>query len=291
LALLLALLIFSPFIFWNMTHDWISFKFQLEKGLIYSKKDWNEVLAFWLGQPLILGPVLFIFFLKGLWSGIKKFFQDQRFAYLFLLTVVPLLVFGLAALRGRNSDPVWTDIGWPFGAILVGKFFSDWLSKDTLKKGILVGGLVFLTGWLPIGLLAVHAFHPIFKLGNLDDRTLEMRGWRELGEAVGKEYQRYFPNHKKVYVLTKDYQLAGAVSFYASQHPIPYTFEKSQRNIWVTMEEIKQNGALLVCPPETCERDREKTRILFKKIELVSEVPIYRQGQIVKKFELYYCSN
>jgi hypothetical protein len=57
------------------------------------------------------------------------------------------------------------------------------------------------------------------------------------------------------------------------------------------VEEIKQNGALLVCPPETCERDQEKTRILFEKIEFVSEVPIYRQGQVAKKFKLYYCSN
>jgi hypothetical protein len=290
LALVLALMIFSPFIFWNMSHDWISFKSQLEKGLIFSKKDWNEVFAFWFGQPLILGPVLFIFFLKGLWSGIKKFNQDHRFAYLVLLTVVPLLFFGLAAFRGKYSDPIWMDIGWPFGAILVGKFFSDWLSKDTLKKGILVGGLVFLIGWLPIGLITVQAFHPIFELGS-SDRTLEFRGWRELGQEVGKEYQKYFPNNRKYYVLTDDYQLAGALSFYAPQHPIPYTFEKSKRNIWVTLEEIKQNGALLVCPPETCEKDQEKTRILFEKIELVSKVPIYRQGQIVKRFMLYTCSN
>jgi len=291
LALLLALVIFSPFLYWNMNHDWISFTAQLEKGLLYSKRDWNEVFAFWFGQPLILGPVLFIFFLKGLWSGIKKFNQDYRFAYLVLLTAVPLLVFGLAAFRGKNSDPVWMDIGWPFGAILVGKIFSDWLSRVTLKKGSLVGGLVFLTGWLPMILIAVHAFFPLFNIGNLGDRTLEIRGWRELGEAVGKEYRHYFPNHQKVYVLTDDYQLAAAVSFYAPQQPIPYSFGKSKRNIWVTQEEIKQNGALLLCPPGSCEKDQEKTRSLFKKINLVAEVPIYRQGQVAKRFKLYYCSN
>jgi len=291
LALLLALVIFSPFIYWNMNHGWISFKAQLEKGLLFSQRDWSQVISFWLGQPLILGPVLFIFFLTGLWFGIKKFKQDYRFAYLVLLTVVPLLVFGLAAFRGKYSDPIWMDIGWPFGAILVGKFFSDWLSKVTLKKGVLVGGLVFLTGWLPIGLLTLQAFFPFFPTGNWGDPTLSMRGWRELGVAVGKEYQRYFPGHKEVYIIADDYQLAGAVSFYAPQQPIPYSFGKSKRNIWVTVEEIKQNGALLVCEPKTCERDQGKTRILFEKIEFVSEVPIYRQGQIAKKFKLYYCSN
>ncbi len=291
LALLLGLVIFSPFIFWNLSHDWISFKFQLEKGLIAESRSWNSVLGFWLGQPLILGPVLFLFFLMALWSGIKKFNQDYRYAYLVLLTAIPLLVFGLAALRGEYSDPVWTDIGWPFGAILVAKVFSDRFSAGSIKKGIITGGLVFLTGWFPMGLLTLHTLYPFFESVIPGDRTLEMRGWRQLGNALGKEYQHYFPNQKRVYVLADDYQIAGAVSFYTPQHPIPYSYGKSKRNIWVTVEEIKQNGALLVCPLDTCEKDQEKTRALFKKVELISEVPIFRQGRVVKKFRLFYCSN
>jgi hypothetical protein len=289
LALLLALIIFSPFIFWNMSHDWISFRFQVEKGLLLGRNDWASALGFWLGQPLILGPVLLVIFLIALGAGIKKFNRDHRYAYLVLLTVVPLLVFGLAALRGKYSDPVWTDLGWPFGAILAGKLFSDWLSRVSFKKGLVTGGLIFLIGWLPIGLLAFHAFFPFSKSVIAGDRTLEMRGWRQLGEAAGKTYERYFPNQKRVFVLADDYQIAGAVSFYAPQQPIPYSYGKRLRNIWVTLEELKQNGALLVCPLETCSRDQEKTRDLFKHVDPVLEVPIFRQGQVVKKFRLYYC--
>jgi len=274
-----------------MNHDWISFKAQLEKGLIFSKKDWNEVIAFWFGQPLLLGPMLFIFFLKGLWSGIKKFKQDQRQAYLVLITVVPVLVFGLAAFKGKNSDPQWADIGWLFGAILAGKYFADRISQVSIKKIILVGGLIFATSWLPVGLIALHTFHPFLPVENQKDRTLEMLGWNQLGAVLGQEYQHYFPDQTKVFVLTEDYQLGGVVSFYTPQHPIPYSYGKSKRNIWVTRDELKQKGAMLVCPLETCEKDQEKTRVLFEKIKLVSEVPIVRQGQIVKIFRLFYCSN
>jgi 4-amino-4-deoxy-L-arabinose transferase-like glycosyltransferase len=291
LALLLALMIFSPFLYWNMHHDWVSIIGQLEKGLILSERNWNQLLGFWGGQPLILGPVLFVFFLIGLWSGIKQFTRDHRLAYLVLLTALPLLVFGLAAFRGEYSDPVWMDIGWPFGAILVGKLFSDWLPKAALKKGVLMGGLVFLSGWLPIGLLTVQAFFPFIQTGNLGDRTLEMRGWRELGEAAGKAYDQYFPDRKKVYVLAEDYQLAGAVSFYAPQQPIPYSFGKSKRNIWVTQEEIKRTGALLVCSPDTCARDQEKSGGLFTQVRPVAEVSFHRQSQVAKRFMLYYCTN
>jgi hypothetical protein len=290
LALLLGLLVFSPFVYWNMTHGWISIQGQLEKGLT-GGRNWNQAFGFWFGQPLIVGPVLFFFFLKGLWAGIKKFNQEARYSYLVLLTVVPVLVFGLAAFRGKYSDPTWTDIGWPFGAILAGKYFSDRLSKESIKKALLAGGLIFVTSWLPIGLIALHSLHPFLPVGTQNDRTLEMWGWRQLGPAMGKEYERFFPGRTKVFVIADEYQLAGAVSFYTPQHPIPYTFAKSKRNIWVSLDELKQKGALLVCTPESCLQDLDKTRPLFKRVEFVSEIPVSRHGQVVKKFKVYYCSN
>ncbi|MBA4394447.1 MAG: hypothetical protein C0407_12920, partial [Desulfobacca sp.] len=263
LALLLGLVVFSPFVYWNMTHGWVSIQAQLEKGLT-GGRDWNQTLGFWFGQPLILGPVLFFFALKALWEGLKKFNQEARFTYLVLLTMIPLLVFGLAAFRGKYSDPTWTDIGWPFGAILLGNYFSNRLSKGSAKKVILVGGLIFITSWLPVSVLALHALHPFLPVPIQNDRTLEMRGWRQLGEAIGREYPRYFPGQKKVYVVTEEYQLAGAVSFYTPQHPIPYSFGKAKRNFWVTLDELKKNGALLVCKPENCEQDQQKIRNVFQ---------------------------
>ncbi len=289
-ALLLGLLVFSPFIYWNMTHGWISIQGQLEKGLT-GGRDWNQTLGFWFGQPLIIGPVLFFFFLKGLWDAIKKFNREARSSYLVLLTVVPLCVFGLAAFKGKYTDPSWTDIGWPFGAVLAGKYFSDRLSKERARKAFWVGGLVLATSWLPVGLIAFHALHPFLPVPVKNDRSLEMWGWRQLGPAMGREYERLFPGQTKVFVITDEYQLAGAVSFYTPQHPVPFSFAKSKRNIWVSMEELKQRGALLVCTPESCQQDQDKTRALFKKVEPVAEIPIFRQNQVVKRFKVYYCSN
>jgi 4-amino-4-deoxy-L-arabinose transferase-like glycosyltransferase len=290
LACLLSLLVFSPFIYWNMSQGWISIQSQLEKGLTGSR-DWNQVLGFWFGQPLILGPVLFFFFVKALWAGSKNFNREPRFAYLVTLMIIPLLIFGLAAFRGKYSDPTWTDIGWPFGAVLVGLYFSERWSRDGSVKLLVSAGLIFATSWLPIGLIAVHALHPFLPVAASNDRTLEMKGWRQLGTAMGPIYQRSFPGSSQVYVLADDYQLAGAVSFYTPQHPVPYSFGKSKRNFWVTMEELKQKGALLVCKPENCDQDRDKTRRMFQRVEYLSEIPIVRQGEIVKTFKIYYCSN
>jgi 4-amino-4-deoxy-L-arabinose transferase-like glycosyltransferase len=290
LAMLLSLVVFSPFLYWNMTHDWISIQSQLQKGLTGSR-DWNQVLGFWFGQPLILGPVLFFFFLKALREGLKKFKTDPRVAYLVTLTLFPLLVFGLASFRGKYSDPTWTDIGWPFGAILLGKYISDRFSETATRKKIIIGGLILATSWLPIGLIALHTLHPFLPIKSQDDRTLEMRGWRQLGAAVGQVYQRTFPGESAVYILADEYQLAGAVSFYTPQHPVPYTFGKSKRNIWTPLDDLKRKGALLVCRPENCQEDQVKAGRFFGKVVFVQEIPITRQGEVVKTFKLYYCSN
>ena len=290
LALLLGLLVFSPFLYWNMGHDWISFRAQLEKGLS-GGQDWNQWLGFWFGQPLLLGPVLFIFFIKGLGRGLKEFNQKDGSAFLFLLTLVPLLFFGLAAFKGKYTDPSWTDVGWPFGAVLAGRYFAEKIPELPVRKSLLIGGLIFLTSWFPIGLIAVHAFYPFLPLGPFGDRTLEMRGWGRVGEEVGKNYRVYFPGAEKVYLLADDYQLAGAVSFYTPQHPIPYSFGKSQRNLWVSLPELQQTGALLLCTPETCRQDQERARSLFRRVEPVSEFTICRREQVVKTFKVVYCSN
>jgi len=135
------------------------------------------------------------------------------------------------------------------------------------------------------------AFYPFLPIPIDNDRTLEMRGWRHVGRELGKVYQKTFPQARRVYLLTDEYQLAGAISFYTPQHPVPYTFAKSQRNFWITLPELEKAGALLVCLAQTCPQDREKTRGLFKQVEPVAEIPLFRQGKMVKCFKVYYCSN
>jgi len=289
LALVVALILFSPFLYWNSRHEWISFTAQLEKGVLFSRRDWDQTLGFWLGQVLILGPVASFFFAAAIGYGIKRFKTDPPSAYLLLLTLVPLVVFGAAAFRGKNSDPVWTDIGWSFGALLVGRYLGEGLLGYSKRKKTVLWGGIFAGGLLPVALLLIHAFFPFIPVPVSLDRTLEMRGWREVGRAVGQIYEQYFPGQEKVYVLADDYQLASSISFYAPQQPWPYSFGKSKRNIWVKEEEICRKGALLLCPPQTCDRDREKAKAFFAEVQPVGEASFLRRGQLVKRYLIFLC--
>jgi multisubunit Na+/H+ antiporter MnhB subunit len=290
-ALGIGLLLFSPFVYWNQQHGWISIGAQLEKGLTGGTFG-AQVLAFVFGQPLILGPVLF-FLMAGAWARAcrRDGWRDDRLAYLMVLTGVPLLVFSLAAFKGKYTDPSWANIGWLFGAVLLGKSLAErWPRISSARRWALSGG-VFLTGMFPVILIAVHIFLPYLPVAAHQDRTLEMRGWRVLGQGLGRDYARLFPDQKKVFVVTDDYQLAGAISFYTPQHPWPYTFGKSARNLWTSLPELKSRGALLVCLPDNCPRDRERAQGLFSTVEKVREITSRRKEQVVRTFEVYYCRN
>jgi Dolichyl-phosphate-mannose-protein mannosyltransferase len=290
-ALVLGLLIFSPFLYWNHLNGWISLGSQLEKGLTGGKFG-IQALAFVFGQPLILGPVLF-FLLAGAWTRacLRDGWRDDPSAYLLFLTGVPLLVFTLAAFKGKYTDPSWGNVAWLFGAVLLGKSLAEnWPRISRVRKWV-VGGAVFLTGWFPVLLIAIHIFFPYLPVAAHQDRTLEMRGWRELGRGLAREYTRVFPNQEKVFVVADDYQLAGVISFYTPQHPWPYSFGKSARNIWTSLPELKNQGALLVCYQDHCPQDREKARGLFSKIDKLREIQIFRKEKVVKTFEVFYVRN
>ena len=63
----LALVVFSPVLWWNFAHDWASFRFQGRRTVMTGiDPNWGvnlvELLA---GQALFLGPLLLIFALVG----------------------------------------------------------------------------------------------------------------------------------------------------------------------------------------------------------------------------------
>ena len=160
LALLLGLLVFSPFVYWNMTHGWISLGIAIGKRPDRRKELEPGVRILVWTTPDRRPGALFLFSERPLGRH-KKIQSRGPLCLSGLIDRGAVLVFGLAAFKGKYSDPTWTDIGWPFGAILVGKYFSDRLSKESeSEKGAFGRGPYFCTGWLPIDLIAVHSFFP-----------------------------------------------------------------------------------------------------------------------------------
>ncbi len=71
-ALAAALLVFSPVIYWNAVHNFISFRFQLSHGFSHPTPGLPLLLAGWFGQVLVITPFIYIFLIGAfIYAGIK----------------------------------------------------------------------------------------------------------------------------------------------------------------------------------------------------------------------------
>ncbi|MHB1698008.1 MAG: glycosyltransferase family 39 protein [bacterium] len=71
MALGIALLVFSPVIYWNWTHNFISFRFQLSHGFSHPKPGFPLFMAGWFGQFLVITPFIYIFLIAAFIYALK----------------------------------------------------------------------------------------------------------------------------------------------------------------------------------------------------------------------------
>ena len=116
LALLIAALIFLPVLYWNYTHDWLSFSFQ-------GSRRWSSGVHFSL--HILLGSILILLTPVGVYYAYKALRdligravhlpegETEKRKALFILTfsLIPLSVFVLHSLQGQPklnwTGPVW----------------------------------------------------------------------------------------------------------------------------------------------------------------------------------------
>ncbi|QUS58662.1 glycosyltransferase family 39 protein [Pseudovibrio brasiliensis] len=166
----IALLVFSPVIWWNAMNGWQSFGFQLSRSVTSASFDLPVHLLnsgrMFLGQLAYLQPVTLI---VCLWL-VVRFFRDgekpEADRYLLCLAIIPIIVFNAVALLSRNTLPHWPMAGYLFLFSLLGSWFAKLkpsgivIAKRAFTASaalilivVVLGGLHFKTGLLtrPLG--------------------------------------------------------------------------------------------------------------------------------------------
>ena len=97
---MLSLLIFIPVIIWNAQHDWVSFRWQLEKGT--SGADFGEnTLAFTVGHLLLFSPLWALMGGLGIWWLRDRLVEARSpESVITVISIFPLLFFTVMSLKG-----------------------------------------------------------------------------------------------------------------------------------------------------------------------------------------------
>ncbi len=142
-ALLIALFIFSPVIYWNLTHNFISFRFQLSHGFSHPKPGFPLLAAGWLGQVAVITPLIYIFLIaaflylplkrrkQGFGTAGSSFSGHILFSACFSLSI---LLFFIINGYSHRILVHWPDIGYLSAFPIMG-FTADALTRKKRKKG------------------------------------------------------------------------------------------------------------------------------------------------------------
>lgn len=233
LAGVLALLFFSPVIYWNATHAWVSFAMQLNQGFgPIDEGPVKKLLEYIGGQVGVLTPLLFIsFFYYSLYGLVRSLRQkDANHLYLGLLCWPILIFFGISSTRGEVAEANWPALAYVAGLLLASDIFHRFYRQNRVHRYYvhIALGFAFVINIL----VCIHLVRPFLPLTYKQDNTKQFHGWRELGATL----QGHIDNNpcEQGYFLSANYgitTIAPAVFYTGNQYlgldffrPEEYTF-------------------------------------------------------------------
>ncbi|MDI2090733.1 ArnT family glycosyltransferase [Commensalibacter oyaizuii] len=262
-------LVFSPVIFWNAHHQWISF---LKQG--GRAGDWRPVRAVQFLSELLGGqiglstPVLFICFCLGfayLTRNVLKT-RDQKSLLLWLMVFIPICIFVQHAI-GDRVQANWVGILYPFLAIIVAVY-----SHKFLKVGIIVGFLLVI----PIYVQAAFALFPVPP--KLDITLKRLGGWQNFSQTLNRQV----PSDQSIF--TDEYGLGAEMAFYI---PKRHIISVDQRWKYFKKNDDSNEQKGYGCLVRTQRRKDQPSSAYFKDIQKVGEIKRLRNNQTAEVYTLY----
>jgi 4-amino-4-deoxy-L-arabinose transferase-like glycosyltransferase len=200
-----ALLVFMPVMWWNATHEWVSFLRQGVRLDVWAPgRAAQYLLEFLGGQIAVATPLIFLLCVAGMVVAARSAWRkcDPAWTLLAILSLLPALVFAQHAI-GDRVQPNWPAICYPTAAVaaagLSGRFWLR-LRIPAIALGLLITGAVYVQA----------AFSPLSLPSKRDPIALQMRGWQGLAAMVEDVWRRRGAS----FVAADQYGLAAELARY-----------------------------------------------------------------------------
>ncbi|HKU06901.1 MAG TPA: glycosyltransferase family 39 protein, partial [Bradyrhizobium sp.] len=166
IAAALALLVFSPVLYWNAAHDWASFKFQLDRPPQTAGWSARFLLDFIGQQFAMVGVLLLPIVLVGVsMLGVRGYRNRDPVPILLSTAVIfPLLFFLQRSLSARVGDS-WPLLVWPIGFACVAINLKQWRQESPHSR-VAHDGPAFLAFTIALGIAVVIAAHLYYLTGS-----------------------------------------------------------------------------------------------------------------------------
>ncbi|MBN9669040.1 glycosyltransferase family 39 protein [Labrenzia aggregata] len=203
---LIALLCFAPVLYWNQTHDWLSFEKQFGRAGNggFTFKYIFEYLGALFG---LLNPLTAVLSVMGAGILLKGLKRKDSAASLVLLTSLPFFFYLIVHAFHARVQANWPAPLFPAFAMMAASFVAGCGAGQRFWPRFAIGGI--LVGMLAAVLVQFHAVSPLTGQLARKDPTFQLRGWPE----IGRELRAIAEAEQANYVATTSYGLNGQLDF------------------------------------------------------------------------------
>ena len=217
LALLLAIIVFSPVLIWNFQHDWASLAFQSSRrlGEMGGFKP-RYFLMLVVQQFLIVTPYLFVVAIASLAREFRGWFTRgiaDSVRLLLISAAVPLLLFTAISFRSIVKINWLAPAFWPLIVLGIRHLLARGGGEQRMVWGLASSAAVLVIG------AAISTFPNLPMPGDLNSWS----GFREAGARVGRLEAAIRAGGKESFVFSPHYKTSSLIWFHRPGQPVSYT--------------------------------------------------------------------
>ncbi|PKL83225.1 MAG: hypothetical protein CVV24_06120 [Ignavibacteriae bacterium HGW-Ignavibacteriae-3] len=295
LGALIALLIFLPYLIWQVMHGFPTLEFMHNAAMLKNRP--MSILEFSKNAMLELNPGFVIFIATAFYF----FFlteEGKKFKLISILFITVFLVFVF-----NNGKPYYMSILYPVmlaagavGAdILISRYLKDWVRIFIFV--LIIPSAVFVTPFA-IPVLDLDSFIKFSEFTGLRPSSGERSaqgilpqffadrfGWKEMAEKVAEVYNKLNEEEKKnVVIFAQNYGEAGAINYYAKKLGLPDRVYSPHNSYWLWGPPKDWDGKTAIIIGSS----REDNSEFFEDVQLAAS-HFNRYGMPYENVDIFIC--
>jgi 4-amino-4-deoxy-L-arabinose transferase-like glycosyltransferase len=283
LAVALAFLLIAPVLYWNATHDWLSFRYQLDHGFRPKDWEWTRVGISQLAQFFAYAPGIYVFGLIALGAGFREW--RERGVQLVLLLTLPVLLLFASGSGREESLPHWTALAWAGSAPLA----TRWLVAHWPNRPVRVFA-GFSAGYSLVLILFLHIlfFFPSLPFPGKHHPLAPLAGWSQAAERAALLRMEFLHENPQAVLLVPNWSLASRLAWYARPLPVQVPDDRfDQFDLWFGSPATGASGVLVA--PDSSHKSARRALERFAHCEEREPLPVYAGSTTIVTFRFYLC--